>query len=289
MDMGHKLALHRLAGGGQLCHTEPLPEVQGLPIIALAQTTGGEFALAVVNVDDGVPGAGWGMESKGPLLIGSWAFQGKMTSVNTGQLVQVSTGNAFMIGDIGSLNGQVSAFGKTFWNRVLGPAAPLIMAEMRGTGVTKVEYTDLYLVTPLNLRLLKEVIVAMPGRPGRSLDLYVRTAHTERTNSDAYFAHHAYPDDQERLQVIRSLFPGVTAEMQHRTNVPHARSLRWSLTSGRRVTLFLDQGFGAWRSQRSPRHRFGIEPAIQAQEIMRFECGVEAANSGTLPMFLSSE
>jgi hypothetical protein len=72
--------------------------------------------------------------------------------------------------------------------------------------------------------------------------------------------------------------------MPRKAELPHARRLRLELTDGRRVTLLLDQGFGAWRSAGSPRHDFQAEPARQAQalRIAKFDVRVEPGSEAPM-------
>ena len=52
--------------------------------------------------------------------------------------------------------------GRAFW-KAIAAEAPLTIAAFQAHGVQHVEYTDRYLVNPLSLRLLVEVMLAMPG------------------------------------------------------------------------------------------------------------------------------
>ena len=45
---------------------------------------------------------------------------------------------------------------------------------------------------------------------------------------------------------MQSMLVGATIEILPRRQCPHARSLRLDWADGRRLTIHLDQGFGAW-------------------------------------------
>ena len=75
------------------------------------------------------------------------------------RFIALSSGNARLIRLRSQLDGPVATFGRVFW-KAIAAEAPLTIAALPAHGVQQVEYTDHYLLNPLSLRLLAEVMVA---------------------------------------------------------------------------------------------------------------------------------
>lgn len=95
------------------------------------------------------------------LLRGPAPSMPKVSDVDSERLVTLSAGNARLIRLAARLDGPAAAFGRAFWN-VIASESLLTIAAIKTHGARSVEYIDRYLVTPLNLRLLYEVLTAMP-------------------------------------------------------------------------------------------------------------------------------
>ena len=151
----------------------------------------------------------------------------------------------------------------------------MTVAAIRAHKVHAVTYTDRYLLTPLALRLLVEVVRMMPGAGATSL--YVSTARLSRPQRRGWAVFHTFADDATRRNVLQALLPNAQIDLRGKAELPHARSFALGLGDGRNVTILLDQGFGAWRAQGVPKYDFSADPAKQVRLLksLDFAIGVE--------------
>ena len=197
------------------------------------------------------------------------------------RLVEISSGNARLVRAGARLDGRAADFGRAFWN-LLETEAPLSVAALRTHGIREIHYVDRYLLTPLSLRLLFEVIRKAPG--GKSATVRISSARASRTEIRSWAIFHNYVEDAVRRAVLEALLPGARVDIRHRTELPHERSFRFRLGDGRVTTVLLDQGFGAWRTRGAPPHDFTAEPAGQARSLksLNFEVGVETGQEAPI-------
>jgi len=158
---------------------------------------------------------------------------------------------------------------------------------MKTFGVRSALYTDRYLITPLNLRLLFEVLNEMPGKEGAQINIV--TARLDRPERVGWAMFHSFPDDGQRRQVIQALLPKALVEIKAKNDLPHARSLTVTLGDRRRVVLLLDQGFGAWRTEAATRYDFNAAPVSQARALRIAALKVVAETTGELPIVIEEE
>jgi hypothetical protein len=209
-----------------------------------------------------------------------------MQEFDTDRLVAVSTGNARLIRLAGRLDGPVGGFGRAFW-KVVATESPLTAAAIKTHGVCAVRYADRYLLTPLNLRLLLEVLKAIPGEVHGQVS--VETARLDRPERPGWAVFHPFAEDAQRRQVLQALLPTASVQIRDKAETPHARSLTLTLGDGRRIVALLDQGFGAWRTESGARHDFHAEPAAQARALRATTFVVRAELESNSPMILEEE
>ena len=97
---------------------------------------------------------------------------------------------------------------------------------------------------------------------------------------------HNFTEDSIREDTIAALLPGASVNLSRKADLPHARSLTLRLGDGRRLRLLLDQGFGAWRVEGSPRHDFRAPPAEQARAVRRTELQLRVSEERGVPILL---
>ena len=274
MDLAQQLDLHRLSPHASLKYVSDLPRAGDALVVAVITDAKGRTAIAAHDSKDAVPGPQWGHGAEVALVQGIPPELPATQSLADDWLVKVSSGNAHLIRPGIRLNGRVASFGSTFW-RVLAEEAPLTVAAIRAHKVHAVTYTDRYLLTPLALRLLVEVVRKMPGAGATSL--YVSTARLSRPERRGWAVFHTFADDATRRNVLQALLPNAQIDLRGKAELPHARSFALRLGDGRNVTILLDQGFGAWRAQGVPKYDFGADPAKQVRLLksLDFAIGVE--------------
>lgn len=279
-DLAAKLDLHRLATHAQLYLSPSLPMAQDKPVLAILKDREKEMAVAALNPIDARPGPSWGLGEEAPLVSGPALAVAAMQAISSDELMKLSSGNARRV-DVGDrLDGPASAFGRAFW-KALASDAPLIMAAIKQHGVTSAHYTDRYLLTPLNMTLLAQVLATAPGAP----QISITTARLERPGDPGFLVFHPFADDGRRKEVMQELWPKATVSFLRKPEIEHARSLRLVLGDGREITMLLDQGFGGWRSQGAPRQDFQRPAAAQAKDI-RSASYVVSAETRETPIIL---
>ena len=232
-------------------------------------------STAVAGHDkEAVPGTQWGNGAEVALVQGPPPELPVPNTLATTRLVELSSGNAYLIRLGVRLNGRVASFGNAFW-KLLTEEAPLTVAAIRTHKVHSVTYTDRYLLTPLALRLLFEVIRKMPESAATSL--CVSTARLSRLERRRWAVLHPFADDAARRAVLQALLPNARIDVRGKPDLPHARSFTFRLGDGRNITILLDQGFGAWRALGAPKHDFSAAPDRQARLLksLNFSVGVE--------------
>lgn len=284
-DLAAKLDLHRIAAQGRLCLADALPLAQGRPVLAIVRDGDKEIAIAVPHEADAFPGPGWGAGDQAPLVAGAPPALVPLRQIDAGKLIELSSGNAQSIAIGLRLDGPVAAFGRLFWETLTAGAPLPAVAGIRKHGVASLHYSDRYLVTPLNLALLWQVVAAAPGGVPRRVK--ITTARLDRPEPAGLFVFHPFADNRQREEVMERLWPKAV-EVLPKRSVPHARSLRLVLGDGREIAILLDQGFGGWRAQGAPRHAFLAKPEDQAREIRSASYVVAAEAFGT-PLILSED
>ncbi len=274
LTIAQKLDLHRVAVNASLRLTEEPPFVKDQSVIATLKNAQGSTAVATSVADEAIPGPRWGLGEEAPLLRGRTNNLPKTSEFSAKQLVRLSGGNARLIQVRERLDGHADGFGRRFWN-LLKIEDPLIAASIRTYCVRNVFYSDRYLLTPLNLRLLLEVLRNIPG--GRPQELSILTARISRRGSSGWTVFHAFPEDGMRRSVMQELFPEAQIDITDKSQLPHERSLRLVLGDDREITLLFDQGFGAWRAQGTHRHDFAAKSSSQARSLrsQKFVVAVE--------------
>jgi hypothetical protein len=286
LDMAQKLDLHRLAAHAVLAHTPVVPSAGEAPIIAVVEQEGRTVAIAAPDQADAIPCQAWGLGANMALVQGPAPAMEPMQVFDSRDLISPSVATAQLIRLGNRLNGPVASFGRTFWN-VLTGERPSMATAMKTFGVRSALYTDRYLITPLNFRLLFEVLNEMPGKEGAQI--IIISARLDRPERVGWAMFHSFPDDGQRRQVLQALLPKSLVEIKVKNDLPHARSLTVTLGDGRRLVLLLDQGFGAWRAETATRYDFGAAPGSQARALRTAAFKVRAETNGELPVVLEEQ
>jgi DEAD/DEAH box helicase domain-containing protein len=283
LELAQKLDLHRLAARAVLAHVPALPLVRGAPLLAIAGVDSAFVGVGAADLLDATPGPSWGLGQNKPLVYGAVDAPQAAQAIDADRLIALSAGNAWRIQLTDELDGAAADFGDKFW-KALATAAPLAIAAVKDKGVSETVYTDRYLLTPLNFRLLLEVLTSMPGKTSGTR-IQISTGRMERPEQIGYRFWDSFSEDRQREEVLRQLFQ-VTPTITPKSQQPHGRSLVVNLTDGRRLAILLDQGFGAWRTEGLVRHDFRQPPQKQAMEIKRADVRVRMAEQLGSPVIL---
>ncbi|AXE63925.1 hypothetical protein BBF93_06620 [Hyphomonas sp. CACIAM 19H1] len=206
-------------------------------------------------------------------------IEGPMLSIQ--KVVELSTGNAQLLWPSASMNGPVAEFGKRFWGYV-AKETPLVVAAMKTVGVVSLSYSDRYLLQPYTLRLLMEVIRNLPSQKGAAISL--RLGAADRPQVNAQLLHDGFPTDEMRRHVLCAMLSSAHVSISRKNDLPHHRAFEVELTDGRKVTILLDQGFGAWKVEKHVRHDFSAAFSLQAKQLMSSEFRVSTLGADCAPI-----
>lgn len=118
-----------------------------------------------------------------------------------------------------------------------------------------------------------------------SAQMQIALAPADRQAQAAGALHDTYVEDALRRDVVRHLLPSARVTLAGRkAELPHHRHLTITLRDARRVTILLDQGFGAWRSESFVRHDFGKDARAQARTIASLNVGLRSLDPRGTPM-----
>ncbi|WP_288586116.1 Zn-binding domain-containing protein [uncultured Methylobacterium sp.] len=281
----------RLALFGLMKAGATLRQAAAAPVIGtgtvLAQV--GDEAQGIVWATRGtgasLPGPAWGTAPDGAIVRGTRAGTlDRGVLLDLDGVLRPSPDTVFV--EIGSdLDGPIAGFGAGFW-RLLAGRVPALAARIRaGDVLAELHYSDRYLLAPLPLRLIREVLVQAPGR-GRETRLRLDTAAQDsRRHPSAPFAiDHDWSLDAHGEQVTRLLLaglaPGAILNRTDRRDLPHGRSLVLRYADGRGLRVVLDQGVGYWRpDRRGQRFDFGQPPRMQAASLEALQFAIRAASA----------
>ncbi|MGK2870735.1 MAG: DEAD/DEAH box helicase [Alphaproteobacteria bacterium] len=224
------------------------------------------------------PAARWGLDNEGALAFGpDW---GK----SDGPLVTTKGGTSSSLSreilaaekirperiDSGDreidvhheLDGTLKGFGSRFWQHVASehPATHETITDPYSE-IVSLSYRDRYLFTPLSVALLAEVVCGLRHVVGQQR-WAVSNLHIITTNRRSAGENRSWntiwadwPEMDVRDQVLEATFRhlGIDALIQLATTAStgHGRLLEVEWSTGRKLTLRLDQGVSYWRAARS--------------------------------------
>jgi ATP-dependent helicase YprA (DUF1998 family) len=287
LEFSHKLELHRLAACVEIAMADALPFAEMIPVLAYARIAGRNVGIAAGDPEDAVAGPQWGVGQTKPLVIGEAQDTSRMIPIQTARLIELSAGNAKLMSVHTQLDGPATGFGKRFW-KFLEQADPLSMAALRKLGVVRIRYEDRYLKSPLNLKLLLEVLEALPSRTAPA-KVEIGTTGAERAGLTGYCAYHDFSADQQIVELIKLLLPGADVLLLQRRKLSHARRLEIALSNAQVLNILLDQGFGAWRAEGLARHDFSAPIEKQAKAIRESTYSVRMGETGGMPIVIEKQ
>ncbi|QEW21111.1 ATP-dependent helicase [Marinibacterium anthonyi] len=277
-----------LAECGASLHAMPqLPTQQGKPVLCQFSYDGALHAVAAVAEESALPDGGWGRPESGPILLGPRAAEDLSPRLSVEKVVQFKEGNA-VHRDAGSrFDRSVGHFGHEFW-KLVREMRPQLHQDVPLSSVT---YSDRYLLAPLPVRLLFELLRTMPGRvENTAIKVITAAQHT-----DNRYASHTiednWTDDSLRLRTMEALLPGVRVSILSKKLCPHPRSFELTWEDGRTARIHLDQGLGSWTVAHMQAPRFDVEddPKRQASTLakMTFELRNRQRSGIETPIWVS--
>ena len=250
-------------------------------------TPSGISGFAARDPGANVPGPDWASSEFNPVVMGPVAPPPQGDAIDVNELLeQADSGNSHLIWVGRDLDGTIAGFGRRFWQKIRS-GAPGFVKGLESEGVVEACYTDRYLQTPLNIRLLAEMLSAVPGAQG-DCRFEVRTSRNDGRMRPPWAVFHNFEEDAVRRSVIEAVTGSRDVKILNRKDMPHPRSLELRLKSGKKARILLDQGLGAWRAVDTERHNFGMDPERQAAALARMAFRIQADHPSGSPIVLES-
>jgi DEAD/DEAH box helicase domain-containing protein len=223
-------------------------------------------------------GDGWGSGGIAPVVRIAVPALPIAEPINVDSLLPISGTNYVQIER--ELDGRLSDFGDAFV-RLLSSG----IAAAGGSGaLVRIDYSDRYLQSPLVVRLLAEVLGALARAYPRSsgpVSAFVATNVLNANPRQPFAPDHDWCWPEDRGEVLQTLLTakGFEVDLSER-GASHGRMIVLTFSSGARVRVVLDQGFGPWRTPHYARFDFGDAATNQARKLAKFDA-ILAARGAT--------
>lgn len=173
----------------------------------------------------------------------------------------------------GELDGLIENVGTAFWSHIVNKL-PWLRSRLEQGPPRGITYSDRYLKSPLNARILYEFVTALlssapKGETRPSLTIETTDARNPLTPRLLY---HDWQHPRFQEATLESLFSARFATEVHirqRKELPHARSLRIFWHDESVTEIALDQGVGFCEVLGYAPHPFADPPQKQAEAIRR--------------------
>ncbi len=283
LEMSQKLDLVRLAArtGATVHGIEQMPKVGGFPILAEVRLDGVDMSVATTDAQAAHVDRNWGGVEQAPVLRGPHPMTSLSPTLSLEKITVHGEGNSAQKDIVTELDGPVAKFGTQLW-KIVRALRPSAFAE--GRRIVHVTYNDRYLRGPLTARLLFEAWRTMPLRDAQTrLDIVSEAMGQE--GRPGYLLWHNWDSDSLRGDVLSAMFRGAGVRLGTKADCAHARFFRLTFQDGGHITVFLDQGFGAWRdaSLRPTRFAHDRPHEDQARDLEKLRFDLVLQDGGKFP------
>jgi hypothetical protein len=211
------------------------------------------------------PGPAWGLPISHPVVRGSASIVPKLTVVDLSTLLPPPEAQLVQIGS--ELDCDLATFGA----RASAVIVQLLTrcGSWSRVGILQASYQDSYVTSPLVARLLIDTMSEMFSQSGAkdaSLIIETRSPRSSSQRSQPWQIGHDWREAVDQKSVIEQFGKQRNVRVSVlQGDVPHGRYLTINFKDGRRATIVLDQGFGAWAPPRNVPVRYDFEADIAAQ------------------------
>lgn len=283
LEMSQKLDLVRLVTRAQatLCLADDLPTAGDTAILAEIQLAGQEIAVAAPDQRARHIDRNWGDVRRSPVVRGPRAPMEVSAAISLDKLTAYGEGNSAQKDVTTELDGPAAQFGRRLWSIAKNLRPQLFAGSSR---LMQVTYNDRYLRSPFTARLLFETWRTLP-LVDADTQLEIVSEAIGIGERPGFLLWHNWETDALRRDVLSALFPGATVTLGGKSECAHARFFRFSFEDGSEASLFLDQGFGAWRedSRRTARFDHDARPEAQARALRELRFDVSLQDGGRFP------
>jgi hypothetical protein len=287
LDGAQRLRLRDLANrwGVLLETSKPATFSNGAHLLAeVVDAGGGATAFATRDALATAGGEGWGRAAQAPVVrfpLAQPAWRGSALPIDS---LREDAGAALRH-VAHEFDGRLSDFGAR-----MGSALRDLCTKVgapKDEAIVAFEYEDRYLRSPITVRLLVDTLQAMSKGAGKTVSAVVRTIPLEPKDQIARYLDNDWKTEEHRAAVARLLAGTRGLALDWRTgSAGHGRRLCVTFSSGRRVQILLDQGFGSWRCDRGTAFEFRAAQGEQASRLRKLDTGVQIAQ-GTHTYFVA--
>ncbi len=269
-------------------------------LIAEVSGTNRSVRWAVTNPASKAPNQSWGaisgedrvVRAVEPLPLGS----PRGTLVKFGSLRKAPAGSNTELRLTREIDGSSQQLSHKFWNIVCSKVQGLDKRLAGGISITAVEYEDRYLRSPLQFKVLFEMLkrIVTP-KAGKSAEAVIRV-RTERLRSNGYMREpQGLLDDWNSSPDRKLVFQygldtiGSTVEIEEfadRADLKHQREMRITWKDGFSWTMRLDEGVGWLKPSRWTEFPFRSDPKMQATRIRELVLNLQMRNRHGTVLYL---
>jgi hypothetical protein len=167
----------------------------------------------------------------------------------------------------------------------LGPKIAGFEAQLTGPArLLKVVYQDRYIQSPLNARLLVEVLRVLKARAGTSWDqktrTILRTTGKKSLQGNQYQCHHDWVKEQQEPILKHLLAAFGPFDLVYPPSMEHARRLILVWDDGKNMKIALDQGLSFVQLHPSSAFPFERDVPGQASAVLAISGKLSHAQTG---------
>ncbi|MDR9766649.1 DEAD/DEAH box helicase [Shewanella baltica] len=174
----------------------------------------------------------------------------------------------------------ISSFGSRLLDALI-ETAPALEIRLK-SGISKIEYFDRYLLSPIGVMLIGDLFKAFNERFGLfSTELMISYPSTSSRRS--YCIADNFENSNQLLDCILGVSDSIgltiKAELREKYLMDHGRKLNIEMSNGTVIQILFDQGMGYWANRRPySRYRFDFENSFsEGEDYQRKEIEVRAS------------
>ncbi len=238
--LGHRLSLNENSlaikeGNAPTCRN-------GMTVIATVTGDGQTMAWATASRSSCLPDNAWGQPVEAPIFRGSIDTTASAKNISLSDLLPQADARVLLIDK--EMDRAMNLFGSGM--------AGLIRTQLTDLGFEKeavisfIEYRDPYVRSPLVSKLLIDTAASLL-KSSTNPRLKIQTAPPKHSFSPPRHIANDWPDERVLLSVQEEYgrLKGITVQAGM-GDCGHGRFMELVFNDGRKATVILDQGFGAW-------------------------------------------
>ena len=293
-----KTWLAKLAFNGiQICLHSSIPNLAPLALNITLQGGCCNIAWASDNRHLLAPGHTWNLAAAGARIVrGQVTHLQPQQMLNASDLMPASAPDLLKIEIGNQLDGSIDGFASRFWDTLKSQAGNLLDDMLAGKdSISELIYSDRYVCNPLVAKLLVNVIHELGRICDSRFTIRIQGRQYQKSGPRTpWQCRHDWHSSSERDDAIRQAldYCGLEGEVLSLPSLPHYRKLQLRLSSGKQLTIQLDQGLSYWDTDRREKNyqlKFDFAVHDVGAAIMEsIQCRLAAASNENTQIFISA-